>query len=160
MKCLRIGDAEVTNQWKMLLKTAFDLFKSSTVPEGLSLQTNCEFLHKVMILSNIHSSTWDMVQRRFHIFQEILHLDTLRHSSTDTKLISLKMINYVQDLLKRENRHLLCILGETSANDVLRLFEENKTDSEVIRFFRIQMSLHHPQGDSILNKHLWTLITC
>ena len=56
------------------------------------------------------------------------------------------MINNVQDLLKRESRHLLCNLGEVSANDILRLFEENKTDLEVIKFFRIQMSLHHPQG--------------
>ena len=56
------------------------------------------------------------------------------------------MINNVQDLLKRENRFLLCHLGEVSANAILKLFDENKTDVEVIKFFRIQMSLHHPQG--------------
>ena len=61
------------------------------------------------------------------------------------------MINNVQDLLKRESRHLLCNLGEVSANAVLRLFEENKTDLEVIKFFRIQMSLHHPQGKFNIN---------
>ena len=85
VKKFRIGEADVTNQWKVLLKTAFDLLKSDTV-DGLSLQTTGEFLHKTIILSNVYSSTWEMVQRRFHIFEEVLGLDTLRQSSTDTKV--------------------------------------------------------------------------
>ena len=87
-----------------------------------------------------------MIQRRFNTFIEILDLETLHNGSPATKLVVLKMINYVQDLLKRESRHLLCTMGEKCANSVLSLFEENETDSEVIRFFRFQMSFHHPRG--------------
>ena len=92
VKKLRIGDADVTNQWKVLLKTAFDLFKSTT-PEGLSLQAHGEFLHKIILLSNVYSCTWEMVQRRFHVFEEILELESLRISSTDTKVCLLQEIS-------------------------------------------------------------------
>lgn len=144
-KGFRIGEASVSNQWKTMLTTAFDLFKSSTI-EGLTLQTSCEFLLKVIEQSNIYSSCWQMVLRRFNIFLEILDLDKLQKSSTDTKIVALRLVNLVQDILKRESRQMLCKLGEKSANSVMALFEEGKTDKEVIKFFRFQMSLHHPQG--------------
>ena len=93
-KGFRIGEASVSNQWKTMLTTAFDLFKSSTI-EGLTLQTSCEFLLKVIEQSNIYSSCWQMVLRRFNIFLEILDLDKLQKSSTDTKIVALRLVNQI-----------------------------------------------------------------
>ena len=160
---LRIGDAPGTNQWKSLLKIAFDLIATDNVVERLSLHTTYEFLSKVLHLSNIHSSTWRMVQTRFKLFHQILNDRKLQQASCDTKYVVMKMVNFVQHLLRRDNRHLICDLGEQNAYSgktslildfgtylisfslVIALYEDEKTLVEVIKFFRFQMSLHHPR---------------
>ena len=113
LKGFRVGTSQVSNQWKNLVEKAFELFDADKKIEDLGFNSSCRFLHQVIILSNIYSSTWQMVQRRLPVFENLLQNEPqIRESTADSKFVLLKMINSVSDLLKRENRVYFCQFGE------------------------------------------------
>ena len=149
LKGFRVGTSQASNQWKNLVQKAFELFDADKKIEDLGFNSSCRFLYQVIILSNIYSSTWEMVQRRLPLFENLLQNEPLiREISADSKFVLLKMINSVQDLLKRENRLYLCQFGEKHGQRILGFCKENNCYDEVVKFFICQLSLHHPQGES------------
>ena len=149
LKGFRVGTSQASNQWKNLVQKAFELFDADKKIEDLGFNSSCRFLYQVIILSNIYSSTWEMVQRRLPLFENLLQNEPLiREITADSKFVLLKMINSVQDLLKRENRLYLCQFGEKYGQRILSLCKENNCFDQVVKFFICQLSLHHPQGES------------
>ena len=145
---MKVGNSNSENQWKILVNIAFEVFDDQHIEE-LSFHDSCRFLFRIIQLSNVYSSTWQMIERRLPFFEKLLENEKLSQGSTDIKFVVLKMMNLVQDLLKRENRRYLCEFGEKNTHNILQLCEDQNCFQEVVKFFNTQMCLHNPQGGYI-----------
>ena len=104
LKSIKTGTTHSTNQWKSLVQIGFELFDKEFKIEELSFHEKCRYLYKVLQLSSEYSSTWQLVQRRLPEIETWFHSSEMKNSSSDAKLAFLRIINFVQELLQRENR--------------------------------------------------------
>ena len=152
VKGIKTGTTHSTNQWKSLVQIGFEIFDKECKIEELSFHEKCRYLYKVLQLSSEYSSIWKMVQRRLPEIEKWFESPDLRNSSSDAKLAFLRIINFVQELLQRENRQYLCRFGERFVTKVMWLGSNDNCFDEAVKFFTIQMKLHHPKGAQVESK--------
>ena len=145
-RALRIGSSNCTNQWKSLLDLAFEMLRGKMSIDDLSLLKSLEFAYRVILHGSKYSSFWSKIRQNFNFFFILFEKNNFKKEPADTRIAVMKLVNIVQDILKREARILLCNFGEKVAQDILVMTEENKTEDLIIEFFNIQMCLHHPLG--------------
>lgn len=145
-RALRIGSSNCNNQWKSLLDLAFEMLKGKMSIDDLTLVKSLEFAYQVIFQGSKYSSFWSKIRQNFKVFFILFEKNNFKKGPADTKIAVMKLLNVVQDILKREARILLCNFGEKVAQDIVVMTEENKTEELIIEFFNMQMCLHHPLG--------------
>ena len=145
-RALRIGSSNCNNQWKSLLDLAFEMLKGKMSIDDLTLVKSLEFAYQVIFQGSKYSSFWSKIRQNFKVFFILFEKNNFKKGPADTKIAVVKLLNVVQDILKREARILLCNFGEKVAQDIVVMTEENKTEELIIEFFNMQMCLHHPLG--------------
>ena len=74
---IRVGTEDSPeNEWRRLLKIAFTLFE--VPPDGMTFLTSCEFLHRVLSLSNKMTDILPFLEKKFDFFEKILDSSQLK----------------------------------------------------------------------------------
>ena len=131
------------NQWKTLLDIGFDLLKSGNISTS-----SLDFNYKVIYFGSQFSNVWCNIRSHFNLFEQLFQNEDLvrKSATTETKIAALKLLNVVQETLKREARILLCQFGQNLGLNILAMIVPERTDDLVIEFFNLQMRLHYPLG--------------
>ena len=143
---LRIGPSNCTNQWKSLMDQVMDILMGRVTIDDLTLFKSLEFAYRVILHGSQYSSFWPKLRQNFQVFFTLFEQTNFKQEPTETRIEVVKLINVVQEILKREARFLLCSFGEKIAPDILAVYEVNKTEEFIIEFFQLNVQLHHPSG--------------
>ena len=91
---IRVGTEDSPeNEWRRLLKIAFTLFE--VPPDGMTFLTSCEFLHRVLSLSNKMTDILPFLEKKFDFFEKILDSSQLK---VILKCCLLELLVYTQRL--------------------------------------------------------------
>ena len=133
------------NTWKILLKISIQLFE--IIPENLDFHSCCAFLYGILSNGLLYTNLQPFLKKQFKFFESVMQSPRLQKCSLETKKIFLEIINLFIITVSPDCRQQSCIYGESVLRNVISLYDDRITSSEVIKFLKLQMILHHPNGD-------------
>ena len=132
------------NTWKVLLKISIQLFE--IIPENLDFHSCCALFHGILSNGLLYTNLLTPLKKQFRFFENVLQSRRIHQCSAETKKIFLEATNIFIMTVGHESRQQTCIFGESVLKNVIAMYDERNTSPEVIKFLRIQMTLHHPRG--------------
>ena len=134
------------NMWKLLLKLTIQLFE--IIPDNLDFNSCCSLLHGILSNGLQYTNLQPFLKKQFRFFESVNQSSRLQQCSFETKKIFLDAMNLFVMNVSSDCRKQTCIFGESVVKKVISMYDERNTSSEVIKFLRLQMILHHPKGAS------------
>ena len=130
------------NMWKILLKTSIQLFE--IIPDNLDFHSCCALLYGILSNGLLYTNLQPFLKKQFRFFENVMQSPRLQQSSLETKKVFLETINLFIMTVSHDCRQQSCIFGESVLKNVIAVYDDRNTSSEVIKFLRLQMTLHHP----------------
>ena len=137
------------NMWKLMLKLSIQLFE--IIPDNLDFNSCCTLLHGILSNGLQYTNLLPFLKKQFRFFESVIQGSRLHQCSLETKKIFIDAMNMFLMTVSSECRQQTCIFGESVVKKIIPMYDEKNTSTEVIKFLRIQMILHHPKGASSIN---------
>ena len=132
------------NTWKTLLKLSIQLFE--IIPDNLDFHSCCALLYGILSNGLLYTNLQPFLKKQYRFFENVMQSSRLQQSSLETKKIFLQTINLFIMTVSHDCRQQSCIFGESVLRNVIAMYDDRNTSSEVIKFLRLQMTLHYPNG--------------
>ena len=139
------------NQWTLILDELFSILERP--PDCVQPLALAELFLSTLRHGSKLTCLMDSVMSRDRIWMmvsEMIRNDEFARSDSDARLMVVEAAIIMMEYTGLDMRHRCCQLGEETMRDVIQVWNEKREQSKtaVIRFIKLQLSLHHPGGAS------------